>query len=88
MSTEFGAAVVHFASPDFSREAIVVVRYDDPDEAIKITLRPVRLVRAQVLEMPKDRSREPTCGWDVYSLDRSAGKLDEIPAIGRKGHIG
>ena len=82
-----GAEEVLFASPDYSAQGFVVVRYDDPDRALKITLRPVRLVRARVVETPKDEPQFGFFGWDVYSLDTAAGKLTEIPEIGEKGRI-
>src|ERR1017187_7419501 len=86
MFPEFGAKVVHFASPDFSREAIFAVRYDDPDEELSITLKPVRLVRARVLETPTDHPEE-SLKWDVFTIDPKAGNLDETQAIRGKGAL-
>ncbi len=83
---EYGAEVVHFASPDFSRQAIFAVRYDDPDEVLTITLKPVRLVRARVIETPEDRP-DQSLQWDVFTVDPKAGNLDDAPAIGGKGAV-
>ena len=86
MRPEFGAETVHFASPDFSREAIFALRYDDPDDVLSITLKPVRLVRARVLETPTDHPEE-SLKWDVFAIDPKAGNLDETPAIRGKGAL-
>ena len=83
VSTESGE-VIHFASPDFSKQAIHVFQHDDLDKPVDITLRSVRQVRARVIETPTDRP-EKGLRCDFYSLDPSAGKLDEIPAIREKG---
>ncbi|MFI5387336.1 MAG: sigma-70 family RNA polymerase sigma factor [Fimbriimonadales bacterium] len=84
MSREYAGRELHFASADFSRQAIHVVRLDDPDQPVEIALRPVRLVRARVIETPKD---EPQQGleWHVYSVDAADEQLYKIPAIGEKG---
>ncbi len=84
MSTLFEAEEIHFASPDFLRQAIHVVRIDDPDLPVEIMLRPVRRVRARVIETPKDEPQD-NLWWDIYSVDPADGKLYEIPAIGEKG---
>ncbi len=86
MSPEYGAKIVHFASPDFSREAIFAVKYDDPDEELSITLKPVRVVRARVLETPTDHPEE-SLKWHVFTIDPKVGNLDETPAIRGKGAL-
>ena len=82
LSTEDGV-VVHFASPDFSRQAIHSVRFDDVDEPAEITLRPVRQVRARLFEKPWDVVAE--LEWYVYAVDPAQGKLHEIRSIGGNG---
>ena len=53
---------------------------------VDITLKPVRLVRARVIETPEDRP-DQSLQWDVFTVDPKAGNLDESPAIGGKGAI-
>ncbi len=65
---------LHFASPDFSRREIHVVRSDDPDEPVEITLRPVRLVRERVIIMPRDVP-DDDIEWNVYGA----------PTVARRG---
>jgi RNA polymerase sigma-70 factor (ECF subfamily) len=84
MFPEYGAHVVHAATPDFSREGIAVVRYDDPDEPVDIVLEPVRRVRARVIETPKDHP-EQGLQWNIYALSAAAGALEQIAAIGGIG---
>jgi hypothetical protein len=45
---------IHFASPDFSRQAIHRVRWDEANKLAEIELRPDRKVRARVIERPED----------------------------------
>ena len=85
MYPKFRAEVVHFASPDFVRQAIAVVRYDDPDRPFEITVKPLRRVRARVVETPTDHP-EQNLSWNVYAVDPVPGGLDEgeIAKIGEK----
>ncbi len=48
------AKEIRFASPDFLREAVHVFRADGPDRPLEITLKLTRIVRARVVETPKD----------------------------------
>jgi len=75
---------LHFASPDFSRRAIHVVRFADPDKAVEITLLPVRPVRARVVATPRDVPND-TIEWNVYAADPAVRRLDKIPAITEDG---
>ncbi len=76
--TQF-AHQIHVASADFSRPAVHVVQYDDPDKPLEITLLPVRLVRARVFD-EAGGNREGT-EYSIYALDAASGSLDQIPAI-------
>jgi RNA polymerase sigma factor (sigma-70 family) len=83
ISTQF-AHELHFASPDFLRQAIHVVHFDEPDAPLEITARPLRTVRARLIETPRDVS-EDTIEWTAYSVDPRDGKLEFVPAIDAKG---
>ncbi len=80
------AKAIYIASPDFSRRAIHVVRFDDPDKPAEITLRPVRVVRARVIETPRDVPGSKL-NWQVYSVDPADGRLSAIPVIGQVGSV-
>ena len=54
MSTELPHDHVCFASADFTRQALRLVLADDPDRPLEITLKPVRFVRARLIETPVD----------------------------------
>ncbi len=84
MLPKYGAQIVRFASPDFSRQAISVVRYDDPDKSVDITMRPVRRVRARIIETPKDHP-EQGLTWKVFAVDPGNDRFDEIALIGESG---
>ena len=79
-----GERVIHFASPDFSQQAIHSARALDPDKPLEITLRPVRQVSAFVIE---DHKNDPSEGlsWDVYSVDPAHGQLSKLPELGDSG---
>ncbi len=83
LTTRTGA-VVHFASPDFSRQAVSTIRFDDPVDPIEVTLQPVRLVRARVIETPSDVPRRGT-SWSVFEVDQAAGNLAVVPTTGNGG---
>ncbi len=68
---------IHFTSPDFSKRAIHVVRFDNPDKPLAITLKPVRRVKTRVVEMPKDAD----IWWTVYSVDPADEALDKVSMI-------
>ncbi len=81
--TVWGQRLV-FSSSDFSRKAVQDLRYDDPDLPMEITLKPLRLVRARVIETPKDRPQDAV-QWRVFSVDPRSNKRSFIPAIGEPG---
>ena len=76
-----------FATADFSRQAIHVVRVGDPDRPLDITLLPAREVRARVIETPGGHPDE-WLGCTVYTVDPALASLYDIPAIGAKGVSG
>src|SRR5262249_6992526 len=67
-----GQAKLHFASPDYTQQAIHVIRAGDPDRPLDITLKPTRLVRVRVIETPNDDPKA-YLNWEIYTLD-AAGK--------------
>jgi RNA polymerase sigma factor (sigma-70 family) len=77
---------VHVASPDFLRRGTHVVKADDPDEAVEITLRPVRQVRARVIEAPND---DPLArlNWYIYTLDERAPRASYLKEIHARGAL-
>ncbi len=83
LDTEVGA-VVHFASPDFSRQAIHSVRHDDPVTPVEITLRPLREVRARLFETPRDLT-DAELEWGVYAVDPTHGRLHQVRSLGENG---
>ena len=76
--------VIHFASADFSRQAIYSFRGGDVDEPLDITLRSVRPARFGVIGDPRD---DPVRWLDaeVYSVDSDHGRLAYLPAFGGNG---
>jgi len=86
MPTNFPWAELPFASSDFSRQAIHVVRIDDPDRPLEITLLPAREVRARVIETPEDHPEEEL-NYDIYSIDPAHASLYDSPEIGTKGAL-
>ncbi len=77
---------LHVASPDFQHQALRVVRADGPDQPLEITLKPTRLVRARVVETPKDYPRAPL-SWQIYSVDPARTNTSYIYAISGKGAL-
>jgi RNA polymerase sigma-70 factor (ECF subfamily) len=67
---------LHFASPDWTRQAIHVVRAGDPDRPLEIALKPTRLVRARVIETPRDDPKA-YLSWDLAVAD-AAGKPGDL----------
>jgi RNA polymerase sigma-70 factor (ECF subfamily) len=63
---------LHFASADFTLQAIRVIKPEDVDKPIDVTLSPTRLVQARVIEVPKDDPKA-YMDWSIYTVD-AAGK--------------
>ena len=78
------ATEIHFASADFSQEAVKVVRAADAETPIEVTLTTVRPVRAQVTVTPGNQAKEDI-QWRVFTVDKTAGELDFLPIISAKG---
>ncbi len=70
-----GQAKLHFASGDYTLQATRLIKAADPDEPIDVTLRPTRLVRARVIEVPKDDPKG-YLNWTAHAADPS-GKIGE-----------
>ena len=68
-----GTAKLHFASADFTLQAIRLVKAEDADKPIDVTLGPTRLVHARVIEVPKDDPKA-YLNWTAYTVD-AAGKV-------------
>jgi RNA polymerase sigma factor (sigma-70 family) len=75
---------IHVASPDFRREAAHLIRVDEPDRPVEITLKPTRLVTARVLETPNDNPGDSLV-WNVYSAVASSGHADHNEASAGTG---
>jgi RNA polymerase sigma factor (sigma-70 family) len=61
-----GQAKLHFASTDYTLQATHLVKADDlADKPLDITLKPTRLVRARVIEVPKDDPKM-YMNWGAY----------------------
>ena len=82
----FPAQEIHVASPDFQHQALQVVRADGPDQPLEITLKSTRLVRARVVETPKDYPGTPL-SWRFFSIDPTGRNARDIPAISGKGAL-
>jgi RNA polymerase sigma factor (sigma-70 family) len=78
------AGQLHFASPDFSREAVRVVKADEPDPFIHVILRPTRLVRATLVETPQDRP-DDSAAVLVYEIAREKKDAYFLPIIDEAG---
>ena len=68
-----GMAKLHFASADFTLQAIRVVKAEDADKPIDVILSPTRLVHARVIEVPSDDPKA-YLNWTAYTVD-AAGKV-------------
>jgi RNA polymerase sigma factor (sigma-70 family) len=75
---------VNFASADLTRQAMHVVLADDPDEPLEIILKPVRTVRASLIETPVDLPEWPI-DVVIYAADASVGNHYFVDAIREKG---
>ncbi len=73
-----GWTFFHIASEDLLHEAVQVVRIDAPDRPVEITLKPTRLVRARVVETPKEHPEMPP-GCRVYSNLSKGPRATGIP---------
>ncbi len=71
----YGAPTVklHFASSDFTLQAIRTIKAEDADKPIDVTLSPTRLVRFRVIEVPRDDPKA-YLNWTAYTVDAS-GKV-------------
>src|SRR5262249_6660107 len=68
-----GAGIkLHFASSDYALQAIRELKPEELDRPLDVTLRPTRLVRARVIEVPDDDPKV-YLNWSVYTVD-SSGK--------------
>ena len=70
-----GEARLHFASADWTLQAIRTIKLNDPDLPLAVTLRPTRLVRARVIEVPNDDPKA-YLNWSIYAVD-AGGKIGE-----------
>ena len=68
-----GDAKLHFASADYTLQAIRPLKDGELDKPIEVTLRPTRLVRARVIEVPNDDPKA-YLNWSIYTVD-GAGKF-------------
>jgi thiol-disulfide isomerase/thioredoxin len=71
-----GQVKLHFASPDYTLQAIHVVRADDANKPAEITLKPTRLVCVRVIETPKDDPKA-YLNWEIYTLDAAGKPADQ-----------
>ena len=67
---------LHFASGDYSLQAIRTIKADELDRPIVVKLRPTRLVRARVVEVPKDDPKAHL-SWTAYEVDEAGKPFDE-----------
>ncbi len=65
-----------FASPDFTQQASRVILADRPYDAMQITLRPTRLVRASVTARPRGVPVDEQLSWHVARDDPAAEERD------------
>jgi RNA polymerase sigma factor (sigma-70 family) len=66
--TRPGDLKLHFASPDYLLQAIRPLEDGEPDAPIEVTLKPTRLVRARVVEIPRDDPKA-YLNWTIATLD-------------------
>jgi thiol-disulfide isomerase/thioredoxin len=71
-----GQSKLHFASADYALQAIQPLKEEDLDKPIEITLKPTRLVRARVVEVPKDDPKA-YLNWAIYTVDDAGKPADE-----------
>ena len=71
-----GIAKLHFASADFTLQAIRIVKAEDADKPIDVTLSRTRLVRARVIEVPSDDPKA-YLNWSAYTVDASGKGVAE-----------
>ena len=64
---------LHFASADYTLQAIRNLKPEDLDRPLEVTLEPTRLVRARVIEVPEDDPKA-YLNWSAYTVD-PAGKI-------------
>ena len=80
------AEELHFATPDFTRQAVHVIRSDHVAEPLSVTLRPARPVRARLVQTPVDRQSD-YIAWDAFALDAPGGSPAYVEKIGGLGVI-
>ena len=68
-----GVVKLHFASADFTLQAIRVIKAEDADKPIEVMLSPTRLVHARVIEIPNDDPKA-YMNCSAYTVDAS-GKV-------------
>jgi RNA polymerase sigma-70 factor (ECF subfamily) len=68
-----GMTKLHFASADFTLQAIRLIQAEDADKPIDVTLSPTRPVHARVIEVPRDDPKA-YLNWAAYTVDAS-GKV-------------
>jgi thiol-disulfide isomerase/thioredoxin len=71
-----GMVKLHFASADFTLQAIRVIKAEDADKPIDVTLGPTRLVHVRVIEVPSDDPKA-YLNWSAYSVDASGKAVAE-----------
>jgi RNA polymerase sigma factor (sigma-70 family) len=81
-----GGTPIHFATADFSQEALAVVHGDDPDAPLEITLRPLREARGRVI-LKSNIKLQGDLWCSAYTIDPTVGKLDWLPAIFARGQF-
>ncbi|MHC5541515.1 redoxin domain-containing protein, partial [Singulisphaera rosea] len=67
---------LHFASPDFTLQAIQVVPTSDPGKPLDIALQPTRLVQTRVIEAPRDDPKV-SLRWFATRLDATGEAREE-----------
>ena len=75
-TTVRASAKLHFASADFTLQAIRIVKAEDADKPIDVTLSRTRLVRARVIEVPSDDPKA-YLNWSAYTVDASGKGVAE-----------
>ena len=71
-----GQSKLHFASADYMLQAIRPLKEGEPDAPIEVTLRPTRLVRARVVEVPKDDTKA-YLNWSITTVHGAGKSADE-----------
>ncbi len=72
--TQRDGDAIHFASPNFSQQAVCVIRREDPDRPLDVVLRPVRKLRARLMEIPVDYPRSDF-EYRIWASDVPGGEM-------------